>query len=66
MNYPRVRKENRWREYDYSAEGCYFVTICSYKKERLFGNIVDAKMVLNNCGVVIHETWLSIPQNMIK
>ena len=34
------RRPTRLRNYDYSSDGYYFVTICTYKKEKLFSNIV--------------------------
>ena len=35
------RKRLRIKNYDYSSEGYYFVTICSKNKEKLFGDIYD-------------------------
>ena len=34
----RRRKQIRLRDYDYSSDGYYFVTICSHNREYLFGN----------------------------
>lgn len=34
MDLPK-RKPNRLREYDYSQPGCYFVTICTTKKDSI-------------------------------
>ena len=31
-----VRKKNRLQCYDYAEEGCYFITVCTHKKEKLF------------------------------
>lgn len=30
------RKKNRLENYNYSQEGCYFVTLCTKKRQRLF------------------------------
>jgi REP element-mobilizing transposase RayT len=35
------RKSIRLKEYDYSQEGLYFITICTQNREHLFGEIVD-------------------------
>lgn len=35
-----VRKQIRLGKYDYSQSGAYYVTLCIYKKQKLFGNIV--------------------------
>jgi REP-associated tyrosine transposase len=34
------------------------VTICTYKKKCVFGNVVDGEMQLNECGGVVQEEWL--------
>jgi len=39
------RRSIRLRGYDYSSEGAYFITICAYNRECLFGEIKDGKMV---------------------
>src|ERR671933_3057748 len=39
------RRSLRLRAYDYSREGAYFVTLCPADRGRLFGEIVDGKMV---------------------
>lgn len=49
MNLPQ-RKSIRLREYDYTQEGCYFVTICIKDRSALFGEIIDGKMILNEYG----------------
>jgi len=40
----------RLKYYDYSQEGCYFITICTKNKQMLFGNIIDGEMRLNEYG----------------
>ncbi|MEJ2277610.1 MAG: transposase, partial [Candidatus Lokiarchaeota archaeon] len=52
------RRSIRIPDYDYSQPGYYFVTICTYNKECLFGRIVDGKMVLNEDGKIISKSWL--------
>ena len=42
--------------YDYSSEGCYFVTICTIDKKCLFGKIVDDEMQMNDVGRMV-ERW---------
>lgn len=37
------RKSIRLKDYDYSSEGLYFITICAYQMEHLFGKIIDGK-----------------------
>ena len=49
------RKNIRLKEYDYSKEGMYFITICTKDRERLFGNIINRKMKLNEYGKMVEE-----------
>lgn len=43
------RKQNRLPEYDYSKTGCYFVTICTYHRQRLFK--IEPPVGNNQCVV---------------
>lgn len=52
-----IRKKLRLSGYDYTKNSLYFVTICSYKKEHLFGEIQDEKMLLNASGIIIEDVW---------
>jgi REP element-mobilizing transposase RayT len=59
MNYnPEIHKRRsiRLKEYDYSEEGGYFITICTKERSCLFGNVIDCQIQLNNAGKMI-ETW---------
>lgn len=51
----------RLNNYNYSWAGAYFITICSYKKESLFGKISDHSMQLNNFGKIVQKCWNQIP-----
>ena len=55
------RRSIRLKGYDYSQAGYYFVTICCYQRQLLFGEIIDGAMRLNRYGEVVAETyqWLS-------
>ena len=44
------RRSTRLRQYDYALPGAYFVTICTHKRQHLFGEIRDEGMVLNDAG----------------
>lgn len=52
------RNSIRLREYDYTRAGGYFVTICTFGRECLFGDVVDGLMRLNEFGKIVHEEWL--------
>ncbi|MDP2103666.1 MAG: transposase [Candidatus Gracilibacteria bacterium] len=51
------RQTIRLRGYDYSQDGAYFVTICVQNRERLFGEVVDGVMGLNDAGRMIQSIW---------
>ncbi len=52
------RKSIRLKEYDYSQVGAYFVTICTYNRKCILGNINNGKMQLNKYGEIIETEWL--------
>ncbi|MBU1127211.1 MAG: transposase [Patescibacteria group bacterium] len=47
------RKSIRLSGYDYSQDGWYFVTVCSYDRGYIFGKIQNEKMVLNDVGKIV-------------
>ena len=57
------RRSIRLKGYDYSLPGGYFITICTYKRECLFGKIIGGKMILNEFGDVIGRKWHNIPNH---
>ncbi|MFH0979401.1 MAG: transposase [Candidatus Roizmanbacteria bacterium] len=59
----RQRKPNRLKNFNYSSNGYYFVTICAKNRECLFGEIIDGKMVLNEHGKIIEKYWEEIPNH---
>ena len=51
------RKSIRLKNYDYSASGIYFITICCYRKISRFGKIEDGKMIANELGKAALRQW---------
>ena len=51
------RRNARLRGYDYTSEGLYFVTICTYRRRMLFGHVVAGEMRLNRAGSLVNQTW---------
>ena len=50
------RKTNRIKNYDYSQNGVYLITICTQNKEKIFGDIdfsEHAKINLNETGKIL-------------
>jgi REP element-mobilizing transposase RayT len=59
----QYRKNIRLKDYDYSSAGYYFVTIVSYKRKSIFGEIIDGQNNLNSLGMIIEKTWQEIPEH---
>lgn len=53
-------KSNRLQNYDYSANGRYFITICTKDRENYFWEIVDWKMILNEIWWIVENEILNI------
>jgi len=51
----------RLPNWDYSANGYYFITICTKDRKEFFGEIVKIKMCLSEIGEIAHKYWLEIP-----
>jgi hypothetical protein len=51
------RRSIRLQGYDYTQSGAYFVTICAYQKQCLFGEIVNGQMRLNQYGQIVAQTY---------
>ena len=49
------RKSPRLKEYDYSAPGTYFVTLCTYNKKHILGTIVNGEMNYNHLGKIAEK-----------
>lgn len=49
------RHSIRLKEFDYSGNGAYFVTICTYKRECDLGNVVKGEMNQNSSGKIVEE-----------
>ncbi len=60
-NHPQ-RKSPRLKDYDYTQEGVYFVTICTARRIHLFGNVVEGEMRLNPLGKIAYQELQHIPQ----
>lgn len=56
------RRSIRLKEYDYSQAGAYFVTIVTWQREFLFGEIKNKEMKLNKIGEIVRWEWLELPK----
>jgi putative transposase len=51
-----ARRSIRMRDYDYAQPGAYFVTVCTYQRECLLGDVVNGEMLLNETGEIVRKT----------
>lgn len=52
------RRSVRLREYDYRSFGAYFITICTYERRSLFGNIREGEVTLSEMGAYVRAEWM--------
>mgnify|MGYP002777006044 CR=1 FL=1 len=56
-------ESTRLRNYDYSANGWYFVTMCTNDHLYYFGDIFQGKMQLSSIGQIAQQFWVEIPNH---
>ena len=56
------RRSLRLEGYDYGAWGPYFVSIVLEKRLRLFGDVVDEELRLNDAGEMAESVWAALPR----
>mgnify|MGYP002345098517 CR=1 FL=1 len=52
MHLPQ-RKLQRLKNYNYSQNNAYFITICTQNRLPLFGRIENSNLILNNAGLMV-------------
>jgi REP element-mobilizing transposase RayT len=57
-------KQFRLPYYNYASSGLYFVTICTYHRKNLFGEIVQSEIVLTEIGRYLEECIQNIPKKL--
>ena len=58
------RRSIRLEDYDYSAGGCYFVTICCHSRQRIWGSIdvTTETVILSQRGEIAQRCLEEIPR----
>ncbi|NJK66943.1 MAG: transposase [Microcoleus sp. SU_5_3] len=56
------RRSIRLPGYDYRTPGAYFITICSWQRECLFGEVIDGTMQLSTYGKTVLFNWSILPK----
>jgi len=57
------RQSIRLRGYDYSSAGAYFVTICAWQRECLFGEVNGGVTELSPYGRIVLNAWQDLPRH---
>jgi REP element-mobilizing transposase RayT len=57
------RRSDRLRNFDYSQEGMYYVTIRTKNAECFLGNVVEGVMKLSEEGAITDRCWREIPDH---
>ena len=66
MKQIKSRKQIRLNGYDYSKNGYYFITICTYNWKFVFGEIVNNEMILNQYGVILKNAWFDLSNHHVN
>ena len=48
--------------YDYSAPGAYFITICTFRKTNILGEVTGGIAHLSAAGKIVEQCWFEIPK----
>lgn len=59
--HPRNRRSIRWKRYDYTSAGFYYLTLCAEGRECIFGEVRDATVVHSEAGDLVRSCWEQIP-----
>lgn len=62
MELPK-RKHQRLKNFDYSQNNAYFITVCTKDNLNLFGGITNGSVILNDAGKMVEEKLLNISDN---
>jgi len=61
MNNDRpVRKTIRYKNYNYSGLGSYFITVCTDERKHVFGVIQNDLVILSDLGLMIELEWKNL------
>ncbi len=52
------RHSIRLKDYDYSTAGAYFVTLCTFNRQCILGEVLDGEVRLNDRGATVQMEWV--------
>ncbi len=62
----RNRRSIRLKGHCYTAPGAYFLTMCTHKREWLFGRVEQGRMKLHGPGRIALQCWYALPEHFPK
>ncbi len=51
------RRSIRLPDFDYTQAGAYYITVCTYNRGCIFGEILRGEMFLNDMGRIVVDEW---------
>ena len=60
--YPQ-RRQSRLKDYDYTASGAYFFTVCTYNRACILGEVVEHEVILTPLGMMVESAWQDVPNH---
>jgi putative transposase len=57
------RQSIRLKDFDYTVNAAYFVTLCTWEREASFGTVISSEMQPSSLGTVVQALWLEIPDH---
>ena len=54
------RRSIRLKGYDYTLPGAYFITLVTWQRQNLFGDVEGGEMCLSPTGEIIRQSWLRL------
>jgi putative transposase len=55
------RRSIRLKNWDYSRAGGYYVTLVTFRRQNLFGEILNNEMQLTEAGRIVQGVWQQLP-----
>ncbi len=71
MTQPRFKgkyrvESTRLQNWNYAANGWYFVTICTRYRTHFFGEVITSQMQFSTIGEIAQQFWAEIPKHWIS
>jgi len=57
------RRSIRLKQYDYTQDGAYYVTVCVNNRRCVLGNVQDGKFIPNDAGKMVEYSWFDLPNH---